>query len=324
MLDINSAYPFALSKIPELTKGKWIKRKTIHPKALLGFFKIEANLPDVIHVPPFPFRRDSVTHDTLLFPTGNFITYCTLEELKACKNPKWYTILESWQYLDEKPVYPYAEFIQKFYNKRLELKEKNNLLEILIKVILNAIYGKTGQKNGRKIGNLFNPIIFSTITGHVRAQLYRFVVEHDLERDVVSFATDSICTTRKIRINSKKLGEFSLDKYGNDVYYLQNGFYRFNDNWKLRGLGKMGKREIEHLDTFEQNGKLYYKCIVNRVKQLRSSILQDQIDEIGKIKPEVRQVDLNADNKRFWVGQLYKVDNNFNNSVPFSANHFQL
>ncbi len=45
---------------------------------------------------------------------------------------------------------------------------------------------------------------------------------------------------------------------------------------------------------------------------------------IGKIKPEVRQVDLNADNKRFWLGQLNKIDKSKNNSVPFSANHFQI
>ncbi len=57
---------------------------------------------------------------------------------------------------------------------------------------------------------------------------------------------------------------------------------------------------------------------------LRSSILQNEISEIGKIKPFVREVDLNADNKRFWLGQLTKIDNSKNCSVPLSANHFPL
>lgn len=59
--------------------------------------------------------------------------------------------------------------------------------------------------------------------------------------------------------NFDALGEFSFDGMGNDVYYLQNGFYRFNGMWKQRGLGKLGSKEIEHLETYEKDGKLFYK-----------------------------------------------------------------
>ncbi len=86
-----------------------------------------------------------------------------------------------------------------------------------------------------------------------RAMLYDFVSEHDIERDIVSFATDSICTTKKLEVNSTKLGNFSFDNEEEDVFVLQNGFYRFNGKWKQRGLGKLGTREIEHLNTFEKN-----------------------------------------------------------------------
>jgi len=325
LLDINSAYPFALTKIPDILKGTWIHgRKSINKNAILGFFKIESKLPDVKDVPCFPFRRDVTTHKTLVFPSGNFVTYCTLEELKACDNPKWYKILDSWQYVDDKPLYPYKEFIEKMYSKRLDLKQKNNPLQLPIKIILNSIYGKTGQKNGRKIGNLFCPVIFSFITGFARAQLYSFVRKHDLDCHVVSFATDSVCITREINTKSDRLGDFSLDKSASDVYYLQNGFYRFNGVWKLRGLGKLGRKEVEHVDTIERNGRLYYQYFVNRTKQLRSSIIQGQISEIGKIKPHERQVDLNADNKRFWLGELSAINQETNNSVPLSLNHFEI
>ncbi len=163
---------------------------------------------------------------------------------------------------------------------------------------------------------MFNPIIFATITGKTRAKLYRFCIEHKIEHEVIAFATDSICTIKKLNLNSKRLGDFSLDKQGNDVFYLQNGIYRFNKSWKKRGLGNLGSKEIEHLDTYEKDGRLYRKFIVNRVKQLRSSILQNEISEIGKIKPHVREVDLNADNKRFWLGRLSKIDNSTNHSMP--------
>ena len=65
---------------------------------------------------------------------------------------------------------------------------------------------------------------------------------------------------------------------------LQNGFYRFNDSWKQRGLGKLNGKDIEHLDTFEKDGRLYYSFNILRSNRLRSLILQDKIMEIGKDK----------------------------------------
>ena len=205
----------------------------------------------------------------------------------------------------------------------MELKEQNNPLQLPIKIILNSIYGKTGQSVNHKIGNLFNPVIFAFITGFCRAQLYDFVRKYDIEKDVVFFTTDSICTTKKLDVNSTVLGDFSFDNEANDVFVLQNGFYRFNDSWKQRGLGKLGTREIEHLDTFEKDGRLYYRFNVLRSNRLRSSIIQDRIKDIGKIKPTTREFNLNADRKRFWLGKIESMDDNImNESMPLSLNHF--
>ncbi len=105
---------------------------------------------------------------------------------------------------------------------------------------------------------MFNPVIFSFITGYTRAQLYRFVRDNDLEKDVVSFATDSICTTKKLDVDSASLGDFAFDKEADDVFYLQNGFYRFNGKWKQRGLGNLGTKEIENVETFEREVDLFH------------------------------------------------------------------
>jgi hypothetical protein len=318
LYDINSAYPYAITQIPDLNNGRWIKRKSIHPKAKLGFFEVLADIPDDTYIPPFAFR----VNNEIIFPTGKFITYCTLAELQACKNPNWYKILNSWQFVPGTDTHPYAEFIQKMYQKRLKLKQNGDAMQLPLKVILNSIYGKTGQKVNRIIGNLFNPVIFSFITGFARAQLYCFVTENKIEKEIVAFATDSICVRKDLGIDSSKLGEFHLDKSGNDVYYLQNGLYRFNGKWKQRGLGNLGSKEIEEIDTMERQGKLYAKFKVLRSKRLRSAILEDKLDEIGKIKEITREVNLNADRKRLWLGQLKAVDNEFNDSASISLNHF--
>ena len=54
---------------------------------------------------------------------------------------------------------------------------------------------------------------------------------------------------------------------------------------------------------------------------MRSSILQNSISEIGKIKEIEREVNLNADRKRFWLGQIESIDSKIiNESVPISLN----
>jgi len=142
-----------------------------------------------------------------------------------------------------------------------------------------------------------------------------------IENDVLSFATDSIISTKKLGINYTKLGGFAYENSGNDVYILQNGIYRFNGKWKKRGIGNMGNRQIEHLDTVEKDGNLYQIMKVLRVGRLRTSILSDSIGDIGKFKTVQRLVNLNADRKRLWFEDLRDVnDGKKIDSMPISLN----
>jgi len=317
LYDINSAYPYAISQLPDLNNGKWVKKKSIDAKAKLGFFKILADIPDDYPIPPFTFKSKT----QMIFPSGKFITYCTIAELLACRDDSIYKILEAYQFVPNSNIKPYKNFIESLYQKRLELKEQNNPLQLPIKIILNSIYGKTGQKVNRIIGNLFNPVIFASITGHTRAQLYSFIKDNNLQKDTVAFATDSICTTKKLNMNSTKLGEFSFDGEGDDAFFLQNGFYRFNGMWKQRGFGKLGSKEIEHLETFEKDDKLYYKIAVKRNTRLVSGIIQNKIKDIGKITTMIKKVNLNADRKRLWLGQIDSINQkHHNDSVPINLN----
>jgi len=154
--------------------------------------------------------------------------------------------------------------------------------------------------------------------------LYDFVQKNRIEKNVVSFATDSIISTKRIDVNSTELGKFALENFANDVYVLQNGIYRFNGIWKKRGIGNIGNKQIEHLDTIEKNGKLYQVFKVLRVNRLRTSILSDRISEIGKFNVIERLVDLNADKKRLWFEKLTDVnDGMMIDSMPISLNYIE-
>lgn len=317
LYDINSAYPSAIARIPDLSKGKWIRSKSVHPKAELGFFRITADIPDGKHIAPFPFKKGN----RIFFPTGRFETIITLHELQACESSDYYKILESCQFVPSIRMYPYREYIESLYLKRLELKQKDDPLQLPIKIILNAIYGKTGQKkNG--IGNLFNPVIFVSITGMIRGLLYDFVMKHNLERDVLWFATDSILTGTDLGLKSDKLGEFSYVKSADDTFILQNGYNRMNGEWKNRGIAMMGGKTLNHIDTFVKDGKLYLKLEELRNTRLRSGIILNKISDIGHLQVRTRQIDPNADSKRFWLGKITSIDERIcNESIPLSLNY---
>ena len=138
----------------------------------------------------------------------------------------------------------FEDFIEEQYEKRLKLKQEKNPSEHPIKIILNFIYGKMAQRTNNVISNLFNPVIAAYVTGYTRAELYRFTKKHDLDKQVVAYATDSVaCQTKIPDLDSKELENMKLDKEGFEVISLSNGFYRFNGTWKKRGIGYVNSRK---------------------------------------------------------------------------------
>ena len=324
LYDLNSAYPYALTKLPDIINGMWFESKKIHSKATLGFFFIEANVSDKVKIAPFPFVKKN---RTICYPSGKFRTYVTLDELQMVKGDSniEYKIIESWQFIPKKNcTYPFKYFIEKQYYKRLELKQNNNPLEKAIKIVLNSIYGKMAQRTNNVIGNLFNPVIASYITGFTRRQLYDFTKKNKLDNHVVAYATDSVACQKKIpNLDSKMLGEMKLDKSATDVIFLSNGFYLFNKVWKNRGIGfdKERKIEIEHLGTkVKKDGQLYIGVKSTRTTHIKSGILYNRLKKVGKIEDYEKKINLNSDKKRFWDSDLISLqDKKMCDSVPIPA-----
>lgn len=140
-------------------------------------------------------------------------------------------------YRNEK-VFPEG-FIENIYDKRIELKEKGDVSEIVYKLALNSIYGKLAQQTGY---NEFTIILFASfITASTRALILKTIFENNLSKDLLQISTDAIFTTKEIRritIN-KELGNFSKKKYnkavilGSGVYALYN---KTKSEFSLRGF----------------------------------------------------------------------------------------
>lgn len=133
--------------------------------------------------------------------------------------------------------------------------------------------------------------------------MYQFMRKNRLENDTVAFATDSLACTKKIPgLDSLDLGEMKLDKSGDDAFFLSNGFYRFNDTWKNRGMGYDSVKDvdIEHLDTrIKKDGQLYVVLKTLRNTRIKSGIMYNKLDKIGKLESYEKKIGLNSDRKRF-------------------------
>ena len=58
-------------------------------------------------------------------------------------------------------------------------------------------------------------------------------------------------------------------------------------------------------------------------KKITSTIIQNQSSDIGRIKQETREVNLNGDDKRFWLGRLENInDGKMNNSTSLNPEFF--
>ena len=90
-----------------------------------------------------------------------------------------------------------------------------------------------------------------------------------------------------------------------------------------RGIGSLGNKQIEHLDTIEKDGKLYQVFNLLRVNRLRTAILSDSINDIGKFSTVKRLVNLNADRKRMWFEDLKDINDDIMiDSMSISMNYF--
>jgi hypothetical protein len=134
------------------------------------------------------------------------------------------------------------EFVQELFDKRSQIVADNetkpyNILEKVIKLILNSLYGKTAQSIGTlgEIPNCSNPFYAGAITAGTRAALLRAALHNP--HGVVFFATDGIMSIGPLdgleTVEGKVLGEWEfaheLDRREAAVF-VHPGIYSFFDH----------------------------------------------------------------------------------------------
>lgn len=236
--DINSSYPHCMREfgVPYGTYAQTDK----FIKELPGVYHILVKTPDDIKCPVIPKRFIRGESNHVVWPIGNFETYCTSIEIDFARSIGYEIEVIEGVIWDE-IIYPFTDIVDICESIRKDYK--GTPLETIAKLVQNSLYGKFGSKKTRTeiyipkddedfigaepcsisqnlwIRKRYDEDILSLpqwavfITAQARVNLLTTVYEIGVD-NVVYCDTDSITT--KVELPNKYLGpeygKFKLEK----------------------------------------------------------------------------------------------------------------
>jgi DNA polymerase type B, organellar and viral len=256
--DIKSAYPSIARYLPCLAHAAWEHLSGHVDYRLIaqhGMYHVVWNVPPESHWGPFPHR----TSTGLIYYPYDGAGWYHADEVKAAI--EWYgedaiNVTEGWALTPACDHRPFA-FIDSLYALRKQLESAGNYDQgIVIKLILNSLYGKLAQQVGARKDQAppFQCFFWAgAITAGTRAEILRAI---SMSPDkVISIATDGIVVTEELDLEyGEELGEWDVKKLS-AFAQISNGVYHAVDEKgkhidRARGLGR-------GVLNFDKGGALY-------------------------------------------------------------------
>ncbi|MCI4327296.1 MAG: hypothetical protein L3K16_06655 [Thermoplasmata archaeon] len=251
-LDMRSAYPDAMRRLPNLGSGRW-ERTTAEPKLVplydMAVYRVEWDYPHGWPYYPLPWRSKE---GAIYFPRVGRGWYWVPEVTAAILTARQYggtvKLLDGWRFIPTDPNERAFPWVEGLYGKRREVGSKTGA-GLAIKLAINALYGKTAQRTGvfKRTPTYRNWAYAGYITSHVRSMLWRMSWD-DWDR-VIAFATDGIYRYPRILGPWGEDGKAKLGTWERSLYaegdWVMAGVYRVrkdDGSWELfgRGYGKTG------------------------------------------------------------------------------------
>jgi hypothetical protein len=274
--DINSAYPYAMSLLPDMATGTWI-----HTTGLCDMSELEGIRVGMFHVRysyspewkqrlvysgfPGTGHYRYPTSGTVHFRHNNPGVWMHLPEFTNLLEQHRLgmvdmDVLEAWLYVDD-GTSPF-EWVKEIYLQRQEWKRAGNPAQLAAKLGINSLYGKLAQRVGGKDGKprWHNLEMAGHITSTCRAMLYQ--ASWRQYSDLVAYQTDGIYSTSPLASlpngAGTNLGQWEVEEYS-AMLHLQSGVYWLRDmdgNWlrpKSRGVPQ------QHMDFQNAMDSLFNK-----------------------------------------------------------------
>jgi len=219
---------------------------------------------------------------------------------------------------------PFKGYVGELYSLRKKYKSENNSMELVVKLLLNSLYGKFGQKFiGRdnwipanismeeldkldkveRVGDFFCvkktsdpscfciPIWASYTTAYARDKLFSYIIE----TDPYYCDTDSIITDKELP-ESSELGEMKLEMYIKHGVIVKPKMYALLDGnnqeyVKVKGVGT--RLTIESFKSILRGEKVSYIKFTKFKESMRRGLIPNELQNVEK--------DLSLeDTKRIW------------------------
>lgn len=295
--DVNSLYPtMMLNKFPIPQCVKYGNNTVNCIKNYHGVSECIINIPENINIPMIPHRYKHKT----VFPVGRIKGVWTHEILRyaiscGCNVEE---IFKQIIYTVEDSIF--KEYVETLYNLRKEYKKNKNPEEKTVKMLLNSLYGKFGEKphniyevvskenmneklllkkmkNGFKIepsadnkffimtkkGKRYSKNSFPILASYVTSYAQVHMHKFLSRYNPIYTDTDSILTQETIPnffISDTELGKFKLEKMGN-LEVEGSKCYAFNGFPVIKGLKIKKKDENNEPIPKEQQYKIFKEYI---------------------------------------------------------------
>lgn len=231
--DINSAYPSAMRDLPSLASGEWAHHVVpLSTRRPTGFAVVriawDLQHKDGGDVYPFPYRNGAGAVSYPPAGTG----WVWMPELDAYHDHAscyagTVTVLEWYALEPATEARPFG-WVADLYSLRQQWHAAGNPAQIIIKLGLNSLYGKTAQQVGSVAGQspAWHQLEWAGwVTSLTRARLYRATMQQPGE--AIMLASDAIYSTAPLDLpgaGAKRLGEWSADMHDGGTF-VQAGVY---------------------------------------------------------------------------------------------------
>lgn len=309
--DIKSAYPFQVSNLIDFTKGKWKKTTKLNDDAHSGFYLCDINTFETIYSPVV-----KKLNDLNIYPNGHFKQFLAkseIEFIKARFENSAVKIVSGYEFYPQTLIYPFKKEIERLY--QWKEKEQDEDIKYVIKIILNALYGKFIQISGDNLtGKIFNPLYASQITANTRLKLLDTAFQNS--ESIIAFSTDSIASTEKLNVPlNPLLGDFSKDFEGQGVFILSDIYTLWNEietKNRIRGFSDIITKEgqskhsasILLKDILAELDNTIYEYYTYRPYHLGECLahykklnIKQNLNIFSKVK---KKININGDIKRIW------------------------
>lgn len=287
--DINSAYPYATTKLPCLMHAAWKRTHDIVPE---GLYQIRYTHPPGQMWHTLPHRRSD---GTIHYPREGAGWYWGVELLAAMAAGCEVTVLQGVRWWATGCDCTLFNFMHRLYSIRKAVGKTE--AGIALKLAMNSVYGVLAQTIGA--APYANPVWAGLITAHTRARIMSAVsLRPD---DVYMIATDGIFTGSDYPLSvSDELGGWDRKSYPS-LHIIQPGLYFAGEGLsKTRGvpLSAIRRHRTELVDAWQ--GKLTdgYDVPVRQFNGLRISAHRNALGMAGEWVDTTKRVGYDWSNKR--------------------------